>query len=83
MNKNIYYYSETTDLFAVSSGHPLKATNLTSAKCEARRKSIFCGTWIKIGTSVNSDGLLTSYIAYFSPNESRWHEVDCLLSFED
>lgn len=77
MTEPIYYFSETTGLFAISTGEPLKATSLTSAKREARRKSIYCGTWIKIGTSVNSEGLLTSFVAYYSPDDSRWHERSC------
>ena len=77
MAKTIYYFSETTSLNSQRKAEPLKATSLVSAKREARRKHIYCGTWIKIGTSVNSEGLLTSFVAYYSPEDSQWHERSC------
>ena len=73
----VYYFAETTSLYSFRKAEPLKACSLTSAKREARRKSIYYGTWLKIGTSINSEGLLTSFIAYYSPEDSRWHERSC------
>lgn len=74
MTKPVYYFAETTSLHSLREAEPLKACNLTSAKREARRKTLFEGTWVTIGTSVNSDGFLNSVVAYYSPQDSHWHD---------
>lgn len=79
ITKTIYYFAETTNFNSLREAEPLKATSLTSAKREARRKQGLVGTWLTIGTSVNSDGFLNSVVAYYSPQDCRWHKFssDC------
>jgi hypothetical protein len=76
MTKPIYYFAETANLNSLREAEPLKATSLTSAKREARRKQGFVGTWLAIGTSVNSDGFLNSVVTYYSPDDCRWHNYE-------
>ncbi|MDA5608826.1 hypothetical protein [Pasteurella multocida] len=66
-----YYFSETNHINAFSKGEALKATSLSEAKREASRKQCFQGTILKIGASLNEDGLLIDEIAV---KTNKWQD---------
>lgn len=68
----MWYMMEVENINSFTNSKELKATNPTSAKREASRKQVFCGTVLYVGTKIDENGWVRD--AEFMKKDGEWYD---------